>query len=199
MIEQLHHESLADLVADILKREWPPGEICVVDLAPDLARPVHLPRLSVAQLKIYSRVKYVCVQQFKMQTLAAILASLQFEQCASIVLHGLWEQLSVVYSEILTTPEPSYVSEFSEYKLSIVVLVLYKLQILSESKKVVLSDGGAVVERLGAIFVSKNDILDDVKRFRVQNLVSVEQLASQYGISFSKKAEIVSGTGSVGD
>ncbi|KAG7807625.1 hypothetical protein KL921_003920 [Ogataea angusta] len=113
-----------------------------------------------------------------------------------VVLHGFWEQLSVVYSEILTTPEPSHVSEFNEYKVSIVALVLYKLQVLSENKRVVLSDSAAVVQRLGAIFVSKNDTLDDLKRFRVQNLVSVEQLAGQYGMSFSRKAETGSGTGS---
>ncbi|KAG7823373.1 hypothetical protein KL919_004247 [Ogataea angusta] len=152
--------------------------------------------LAVAQLKIYSRVSYVCVQQFRLHTVAAILARLQFEPCASVVLHGFWEQLSVVYSEILTTPEPSHVSEFNEYKVSIVALVLYKLQVLSENKRVVLSDSAAVVQRLGAIFVSKNDTLDDLKRFRVQNLVSVEQLAGQYGMSFSRKAETGSGTGS---
>ncbi|KAG7696478.1 hypothetical protein KL949_004849 [Ogataea haglerorum] len=171
MIEQLEHESLAELVADILERD-------------------------VAQLKTYSRVRYVCVQLFRLHTVAALLARLQFEPCTSVVLHGLWEQLSVVYSEILTTPEPSYVSEFSEYKVSIVVLVLYKLQVLSERKRVFLSDGAAVVQRLGAIFVSKNDTLDDVKRFREHNLVSVEQLASQFGMKFSRKATAGSGTGS---
>ncbi|KAH3671096.1 hypothetical protein OGAPHI_000807 [Ogataea philodendri] len=195
MILQLQHDSLLQLVSDAINAKLGAGPVEIVDLLFNPDNPVKLPRLSIAQLEIFSTMKYTGVAQFSFQCLFRLLTKLQYTTAATVVVHGLWDQLSLVYSEILTTPEPS-LADFGEYRVSIIVLILYKLKMLAEQKTVVLSDSSAVVDRLGAIFLSQTDQLADLKQFKVSNLVSAEQLARQYGVSISGTAGSGPDTGS---
>ncbi|QPG74013.1 hypothetical protein FOA43_001330 [Brettanomyces nanus] len=187
------HEELVEMILRYVSEKS--GFMTIIDMDTEDTKRIQLKhRLTLREQSVKSRIKYISMinlPEDPMRVMYSYLswfeANLTGENEVYMVINGLCEHLSIVYSKILSKIDENQLSiqDFQGYSVSQVILVFNKMQRLNKmGVEVVINDPKAVVDRLDHILFSRSKgfgMVKDFKEFDRDNLVSLGDLLNWKG------------------